>query len=92
LNNVHTLPSINVQTSLAKFWRLADGTSMVSVHPPMHQPIQIFAKEKTVHVFPNKSGREGMDIDTAQLGDIKRVHEQPNYTNAIVNTIADQFN
>jgi len=48
-NNVYALPSINVQTSHIKVWNLADGTSMVSVHPPMHQPMKIFVKEKTVH-------------------------------------------
>ena len=83
---------INVQTSLAKVWHLVDGTSMVSVHPPMHQSIKIFAKEKTVHAFPHKSGRERMDADTTQLHDIKKVHEQANYTNAILNTIAEQLN
>ena len=80
LNNVYTLPSINVQTSLAKVWQLADGISMVFVYPLTHQPIMIFAKEKTVHAFPYKSGWEGMDTDTVQLGDIKKVHEQANYT------------
>jgi len=65
---------------------------MVSVHPPTHHPIKIFAEEKTVHAFPYKSGREGMDTDTIQLGDIKKVHEQANYTNAILNTIAEQLN
>jgi len=54
--------------------------------------MKIFAKEKTVHVFPYKSGPEGMDTDIAQLGDIKKIHEQPNYTNDIINTIAEQFN
>ena len=88
LNNVYTLPRINVQTSLVKVWHLADGTSTVSIHPPTYQPIKILAKEKIVHAFPYKSGWEGMDTDTAQLGDIKRVYEQANYIKAILNTIA----
>ena len=92
MNNIYTLPRINVQTSLEKVWHVANGTSMVSVHPLTHQPIKIFAKEKTVHAFPYKSGWEGMDVDTAQLGYIKKVHEQANYTNAILNTIAEQLN
>ena len=65
---------------------------MVSVHPPMHQPIKIFAKKKTVHAFPYKSGKAGMDTDIALLGDIKKVHEKANYTNAILNTVAEQLN
>ena len=89
LNNVCTLPSINVKTSVAKVWHLANGIGMVSVHAPTHQPIKIFAKEKTVHAFPYESGREGMDTDTVQLGDIKKVHEQANYANAIWNAIAE---
>jgi len=75
LNDVYTFPSIDVQTSLSKVWHLAEGTSMVSVHPPTHQPIKHFVKEQTIHAFPYKSGQEGMDNDTAQLGDIKKVHE-----------------
>jgi len=71
---------------------LTHSTRMVSVHPPTHQPIKIFAKEKTVHAFPHKSGWEGMDTDTTQLGDIKKFHEQANYTNAFLNTIAEQLN
>jgi len=65
---------------------------MVSVHPPTRKPIMIFTQEKTVQTFPYKSGRQRMHTDTAQLGDIKKVHEQANYTNAILNTIVEQLN
>ena len=92
MNNVYTIPSINVQTSVAKVWHLADDTSIVSVHPPTHQSIKMFAKEKTIHPFSYKCGREGMDTDTVQLGEIKTVHEQANYTNAILNTIVAELN
>ena len=34
----------------------------------------------------------GLDTDTVQLGDIKKVHDQANYTNAVLNTIAEQLN
>jgi len=34
----------------------------------------------------------GIDTDTVQLGNIKTVHDQANYTNAILNTIAEQLN
>ena len=33
-----------------------------------------------------------MDTDIVQLGDIEKVHEQANYTNAILNTTAEQLN
>ena len=33
----------------------------------------------------------GMDTDIVQLGDIKNVHEQANYTNAILNAITEQL-
>ena len=49
-------------------------------------------QEKTVHAFRYKSGREAVGSDVAQLGDVKKVHEQANYTNAILNTIAKQLN
>ena len=65
---------------------------MVSIHPPTHQPIQLFVQEKTALAFPYKSGRQAVDTDTAQLGDIKKVLEQANYTNAILNTITEQLN
>ena len=32
-----------------------------------------------------------MHTDTAQLGDIKKVHEQANYINAVLNAIAEQL-
>jgi len=91
LNDVYTIPSINVQTSISKIWHLTYSTSIVSIHPPSHQPIKIFVKEKIVHTFPYKSGREGKDIDAIQLGDLKKIHEQANYTNAILNNIAEQL-
>jgi len=75
LNDVYTLSSINVQTSLSKFLHLAHGTSMVSVHPQNHQPIKLFVKEKTINAFPYKSARDGMDTNTVQLGDLKKVLE-----------------
>jgi len=65
---------------------------MVSIHPPTHQPIKISAKGKTIHTFPYRSGREGVDTDAAQLDDVKKVHEQSNYANAIFNTVAEQLN
>ena len=65
---------------------------MVSVHPPTHQPIQLCVQENTIHAFPYKSGQQAVDTDTAQLGDIKKVHDLANYTNAILNTIAAQLN
>jgi len=92
LNDVYTLPSTNVQTSLSKVSHLANATSMVSIHPPTHQPIKLCLKEKIVYAFPYKSGREGMDNNTVQLGDPKKVHKQANYTNAILNTITEQLN
>jgi len=92
LNDVYTLPSINVQTSLSKVCHLTEGTSMVSIHPPSHQPIKLFVKEKTLHAFPDKSAQEGMDTDNVQFNDLKKGHEQANYTNAILNTITEQLN
>ena len=64
---------------------------MVSVHPPTHKPIKVFANEKIVHTFPYKSGLQRVDTDTLPLGDIEMVHEQANYTNAVLSTIAEQL-
>jgi len=33
-----------------------------------------------------------MDTNAVQLGDLKKIHEQANYTNAIPNTIVEQLN
>jgi len=90
-NNHFTLPSINVQTSLYKTWHLADGRTQVSIHLPSH-PIKVFAKDQQVLAFPYKTGREGAKDELTTLDDLKKVHHQVNFTNTLLQSIAEQLN
>ena len=58
LNNVYSIPSINVQTNLHKLWHLDDGTSLLSTHPP-NAPVKLSIKDEVLIASPYKKGREG---------------------------------
>ena len=91
LPNFYKLPSINVQKSLPKTWHLIDGSSLSSINPPKTQPIKLDVRSESLIASPFEKTREGNDIEPARLDDIKKIHQQANYTNTILNTIARQL-
>lgn len=89
IQNVFTIPSLNVQTNLLKVWHFQSGSQVSSIHPPLDD-IKILLKGDTIMATPFRKGREG---DTSiKLDDLKKVHQQVNYTNTLLHTIADQLN
>ena len=89
MQNVFSIPSINVQTNLHKIWHFSNGSTLSSVHPPADD-LQILLKGEPILATPFRKGREGND--TVKLDDLKKVHQQANYTNTILQTIAEQLN
>jgi len=89
LQHVYQLPSLNVQTSLLKVWNFQNGSSVSSVHPPADD-LKLLLKGDTILVTPFQKGREGNEY--VKLDDLKKVHQQVNYTNTILQTIAEQLN
>ena len=89
IQNVYTIPSHNVQTNLLKVWHFQNGSSISSVHPPQDD-LKLLLKGDTILVTPFLKGWEGNDC--VKLDDLKKVHQQLDYTNTILHTIADQLN
>ena len=89
MQNVFSIPSLNVQTTLFKVWHLQNGTSISSTHPPTDD-VKILRKGDSIMATPFRKGREGND--SVKLDDLKKVHQQVNYTNTILQTIAEQLN
>ena len=90
-NDVYALPSINVQSTLYKTLHLK-GDSQVYIHHP-NQPIKIFVKDKQIIASPYKIDREAArGDDMVKLDDLKKVHHQANYANALLHTIVEQLN
>ena len=90
LQEVFSQPSLNVQTSVLKTLHFTNGDSISSIHPPDTYPIKLILWGELIIASPYRKGRQGND--TARLDDLKRFHQQANYTNTILNTIAQQFN
>jgi len=63
--------------------------SLSSIHPPS-QDLKIHLKGEPLLATPFHKSREGND--TVKIDDLKKVHQQANYTNTILNTIAEQLN
>ena len=89
MKKVYTQPSLNVQTNLLKTWHFVTGSSVSSIHPPK-EDIQIHLQGEPILATPFRKGQEGND--PVKLDDLKRVHQQANYINTILNTIAEQLN
>ena len=77
MQNVFSIPSINVQTNLQKIWHFLNGSTLSSVHPPADD-LQILLKGEPILTTPFRKGREWND--TVKLDDLKKVHQQANYT------------
>ena len=89
MQEVYKQPSLNVRTNLLKTWHFVTGISVYSIHPPQ-EDIQIYLKGDPMLAIGFCKGWEGND--TIKLDNLKKVHQQANYTNTILNTIADQLN
>ena len=57
---------------------------------PLAEELQILLKGEPILATPFWKGREGND--TVKLDELKKVHQQANYTNTILQTIAEQLN
>ena len=86
---VYSKPSINVQTSLMKVWHYVKGGSVSSIHPPSDN-LTFLLEDVALNATPFRKGREG---DTAATcADVQKVHQQLNYTNTAISTIATKLN
>ncbi|KAI5680673.1 hypothetical protein M9H77_01900 [Catharanthus roseus] len=82
-----TLSYINVQTSLARKWKLHDGSQITQIHPPL-QTIRLDTPAGELFASPFKKGKDG--DDSVNIDDIKKIYHQNNYSNQILYTIAKQ--
>ena len=72
-----------------KVWHLAKGGSVSSVHPPLAD-LTFALQDVALYATPFRKGREG---DTAATcADVQKIHQQLNYTNTAISTIATQLN
>ncbi|KAI5676513.1 hypothetical protein M9H77_07463 [Catharanthus roseus] len=78
---------INVQTSLAKKWKLNDGSLITQIHPPL-QTIRLDTPDGEIIASPFKKGKD--NDDSIKMDDIKKIYHQNNYSNQILHTIAKQ--
>ena len=72
MQNVFSIPSIDVQTNLQKILHFSNGSTLSSVHPPV-DVLQILLKGEPILASSFRKGREGSD--TVKLDDLKNVHQ-----------------
>jgi len=89
LPEVYSQPSLNVQTMLLRVWHLVKGGSVSAIHPPVDN-LTFLLEDVAILATPFRKGREG-DI-TITCADLQKVHQQLNYTNTAISTIATQLN
>ena len=89
LPEVYAQPSLNVQTTLMKVWHYDKGGSVSSIHPPLAN-LTFVLQDVALRATPFRKGWEG---DTAATcADVQKLHQQLNYTNTAISTIASQLN
>jgi len=72
-----------------KVWHFVKGGSVSSIHPPLDD-LTFLLKDVALTATPFRKGREG---DTAATcTDVQKIHQQLNYTNTAISTIATQLN
>jgi len=81
--------SLNVQTTLSRIWHLVKGGSVPAIHPPA-EDLKFLLEGAPILATPFHKGREGDSTVTCE--DLKKVHQQLNYTNTTITTIATQLN
>jgi len=82
-------PSLQVQTTLSKFWHLRNGSSVSAIRPSVDD-LKLLLKGEPILATPFCKGREGND--TIKLDELKKVHQQLSYTNTALTTMATQLN
>ena len=86
---MYSQPSRNVQTTLSRVWHLVKGGSVSAIHPPA-EDLKFLLEGAPILATPFCKGREG--ADTITCDDLKKVHQQLNYTNTTITTLATQLN
>ena len=89
LPDCYSKPSINVQTTLFQVWHFTKGGSVSSIHPPV-EDLKLQRDGVSYVATPFRKGREG--DGTATYSDVQKIHQQLNYTNTAMSTIATQLN
>jgi len=71
-----------------KVWHFVKGGSVSSIHPPLTD-LTFLLEDIALDATPFRKGREG---DTAATcADDQKIHQQLNYTNTAISTIASQL-
>ena len=95
LPEVYSQSNLNVQTTLMKVWHFVKGGSVSSIHPPLAD-LTFLLKDVALTATPFRKGREGDTAATctdtaATCTDVQKIHQQLNYTNTAISTIATQL-
>ena len=88
LPDVYSQPLLHVQTTLSRVWHLVNGNSVSTIHPPT-EDLKLLLEGATILATPFHKGREG--DSTVTCDDLKKFHQQLNYTNTAISTIATQL-
>jgi len=89
LPEVYSQPSLNVQTTLSRVWHFAKGVSVSTIHPPVEN-LTLLLEDVPILATHFRKGREG--DTTVTYTDLQKVHQQLNFTNTAISTIATQLN
>ena len=89
LPEVYSQPSLNVQTTLFKVWHFNRGGSVSAIHPPASD-LKLQLDGVSYLATPFRKGRER--DGTATSSDVQKIHQQLNYTNTAISTLAGQLN
>jgi len=81
IQNIYSIPSINVQTKFFKIWHFQNGSNVSSIHPAADD-LKLLLKGDTIMATLFRKGREGNE--SVKLDDLKKVHQQVNCTNTIL--------
>ena len=72
-----------------RVWHLVKGGSISAIHPLVDN-LTFLLEDVAILATPFRKGREG--DTTVTCADLQKVHQQLNYTNTVVSTIATQLN
>jgi len=89
LPEIYSQPSLNVQTTLFKVWHFVKGGSVSAIHPPITD-LKLQLDGVSYMATPFRKGREG--DGAATYSDVQKIHQQLNFTNTAISTLAEQLN
>ena len=89
LPDAYSQPSLHVQTTLFKVWHFTKGGSVSAIHPPVSD-LKFQQDGVSYLATPFRQGRTG--DGTATYSDVQKIHQQLNYTNTAISTLAGQLN